>query len=64
MPNNQILTLEETRRLIEAGELLLIAASQELLDQLPAGQWLGGTIPYFMSEAGAEKYLQHLFVSR
>ncbi|EJF52622.1 hypothetical protein SapgrDRAFT_0890 [Saprospira grandis DSM 2844] len=63
MPNNQILTLEETCRLIQAGELLLIAASQELLDQLPAGQWLGGTIPYFMSEAGAEKDLDHLFVS-
>jgi len=63
MPNNQILTLRETAALIEQGDLLLIAASQELLNQLPAGQWLGGTIPYFMSEEGAKKELNRLFVS-
>ena len=63
MSNNQILTLEETRALIEQGNLLLIAASQDLLDQLPAGQWLGGTIPYFMTAEGAKKDLNRLFVS-
>lgn len=60
---NQLLSLKETQALIESGQLLLIAGSQGLLDQLPAGQWLGGTTPYFMSKEGAQKDLNRLFVS-
>jgi len=60
---NELLTLEETQALINAGELLLIAASQRLLNQLPAGQWLGGSTPYFMSKEGAQKELNRLFVT-
>ncbi|EJF52621.1 hypothetical protein SapgrDRAFT_0889 [Saprospira grandis DSM 2844] len=60
---NQLLSLKETQALIESGQILLIAGSQRLLDQLPAGQWLGGSTPYFMSREGAQKDLNRLFVS-
>lgn len=60
---NQLLSLKETQALIESGQILLIAASQGLLDQLPAGQWLGGSTHYFMSQEGAQKDLNRLFVS-
>jgi hypothetical protein len=34
------------------GERLLLAGEEALLKQLPKGQWIGGTIPYFMAESG------------
>ncbi len=37
---------------INAGDRLVLAADEALLDQLPKGNWIAGTIPYFMSEEG------------
>ncbi|QQS06661.1 MAG: hypothetical protein IPK50_07105 [Fibrobacterota bacterium] len=37
---------------IRSGERLLLAAQEEVLLSLPAGNWIGGTIPYFMAETG------------
>ena len=37
---------------IRCGERLLLAAQEEVLVSLPAGNWIGGTIPYFMTETG------------
>jgi hypothetical protein len=37
---------------ILAGERLLLAGDEELLRQLPKGNWIAGTIPYFIGEAG------------
>ncbi|MCR5767823.1 MAG: hypothetical protein K6G45_04955 [Lachnospiraceae bacterium] len=48
-----LLTLEETIDLIKKGRMLHIAADDSLLAQLPAGQWIGGTTPYFITEEGA-----------
>lgn len=42
----------ETARRILAGERLLLAAQEEVLLSLPAGNWIGGTIPYFMAAEG------------
>jgi hypothetical protein len=35
--------------MIEAGRKLLLAGDEEVLKQLPKGDWLAGTIPYFIS---------------
>jgi hypothetical protein len=45
-------TLETVGQRIEAGETLMVAADAHLLRQLPHGNWIGGSIPYFMSERG------------
>jgi hypothetical protein len=39
-------------RMIQAGEWLLLAAQEDVLLSLPAGNWIGGTIPYFMTSQG------------
>ncbi|MHB8087936.1 MAG: DUF6976 family protein, partial [Anaerolineaceae bacterium] len=37
---------------ITHGERLLLAGDESLLKQLPAGNWIGGSIPYFMTDHG------------
>ena len=43
---------EEIEERILKGQTLLIAADSKLMDKLPAGRWIGGTIPYFMTDIG------------
>ena len=47
-----LFTVTETIKLIESKKNLVLAADESLLLQLPKGNWIGGTIPYFMSENG------------
>lgn len=46
------MTVDEASDLIRSGKKLLIAGDESLLRALPKGDWVGGTIPYFMSEDG------------
>lgn len=50
--DRKILTPSQTRELIEAGASLLIAGDEALLRALPRGNWIAGTIPYFMGDDG------------
>lgn len=59
----QTLSLEETKELINKGKVLLIAGVEELLNQLPMGNWIGGTIPYFMDQEGGKLSRETLFVN-
>jgi hypothetical protein len=43
---------EEVIKMIQQGKKLLLAGDEELLKKLPAGDWIGGSIPYFMTESG------------
>lgn len=43
---------DTVRDLIWAGRTLVLAGDERLLRRLPAGRWIGGTIPYFMGDAG------------
>ena len=43
----------EVNQMIAEGKALLLAGSEEVLSQLSKGNWIGGTIPYFMDDAGA-----------
>lgn len=47
-----MLSIDEVRTKIAQGRRLLLAGDEELLRQLPAGDWIAGTIPYFMAEEG------------
>ncbi|WP_396587038.1 DUF6976 family protein [Bermanella sp. R86510] len=60
--NSQLTDLASTIEKIESGEFLVIAADQSLLSQLPSGNWIGGSIPYFMSESGGVVSKDHIFV--
>jgi|SRR5579862_126548 len=47
-----MMTVAETSSLIQNGRRLFVSGEERLLTQLPRGAWVGGTIPYFMTEDG------------
>jgi hypothetical protein len=49
---NKLITVQAAIDLITAGASLSLAGPESALDQLPAGNWIGGTIPYFMVASG------------
>ncbi|MBD3339017.1 MAG: hypothetical protein GF353_07905 [Candidatus Lokiarchaeota archaeon] len=50
--NKVMFSVEEITKKINQGDSLLLAGDEHLLKQLPKGNWIGGTIPYFMSHVG------------
>jgi hypothetical protein len=62
--NGQLLTVAETRALIQSGSCLLLAGDEALLSQLPAGSWIGGTIPYFMTADGGTTSRDLIYVDQ
>lgn len=57
----QMYTVKGISDLISKGESFALAGDENLLKQLPRGQWIAGTIPYFIGENGgiASKDLIH-----
>jgi hypothetical protein len=55
--------IDELAALIRRGKELLLAGDETLLRQLPKGNWIGGTIPYFMTEAGGIVDRRRIFVN-
>lgn len=55
-------SVKETSERITSGKRLLLAGDETVLKQLPKGDWIGGTIPYFMSENGGEKVKDRIHV--
>ena len=60
---NGLMLPDEVARLIEAGHCLMVAGDEALLRLLPSGQWIGGTIPYFMGDEGGQVSRERLFVT-
>jgi hypothetical protein len=58
-----MLSVDEVSRLIQAGERILLAGDEGLLRRLPHGDWVGGTSPYFIGEAGGVKTDSQVFAS-
>ena len=50
--SNDLYDIAEVKGMIARGKKLLLAGEETLLKQLPAGNWIGGSIPYFMTEQG------------
>lgn len=57
-------TLEEATQLIENGAPLMISGARHLMDRLPAGNWIGGTSYYFMTEQGGRIDEERLHIQR
>jgi hypothetical protein len=56
-------SLQEASKSIENGRFLVIAGDEGLLSKLPKGNWIGGTIPYFMAEDGCKITKDQVFVN-
>ena len=56
-------SVNDVKEMIEQGKKLILAGDESLLSQLPEGNWIGGTIPYFMTEKGGELNMEKIFVN-
>lgn len=54
----------EIEEMLSLGEYLILAGDESVLDDIPAGNWIGGTIPYFMTEVGGQFNKDRAFVTR
>lgn len=44
--------VDQVKSMITEGKKLILAGDESVLMQLPEGHWIGGTIPYFISDQG------------
>jgi len=58
-----LINREELIEKINKGEYLVIAADESLLTDLPSGNWIAGTIPYFMAAEGGTVNREKIFVN-
>lgn len=61
--NGQLATRQQVVEAIKAGKRMLLAGHEAALKDLPAGKWIGGTIPYFMAKDGARFDRERIFVT-
>ena len=60
---SELFTVAEVTQMITAGKRLLLAGDEQLLAALPAGDWIGGTTPYFMANHHGLFTKQKIFVT-
>ncbi|NJK84617.1 MAG: hypothetical protein HC906_00165 [Bacteroidales bacterium] len=60
---NTLLNVDGVNRLIKNNRILVLAGDEKLLAQLEKGNWIGGTIPYFMGDEGGCMTKEKIFVS-
>src|ERR1700734_4532333 len=63
MPKREFGTVAELTAMIRAGHTLLLAGGENLLTQLPAGRWIGGTTTTFLTDAGGATERDRIFYS-
>lgn len=61
--NRVLHSVAEVREKIRAGYPLLLAGDEQALSQLPPGEWVGGTIPYFIDENGGNSTREKIFAT-
>ncbi len=59
----KLVSISQASELINNGKYLNIAGDENALRQLPKGNWIGGTIPYFMAEEGGTISRDKVFVN-
>lgn len=61
--SGRLVTVAEAAAAIRQGRVLWIGGDETLLRQLPTGQWIGGSIPYFVAQNGGETTREQVFCS-
>jgi len=59
----KLMSVGQAAELINSGRYFNIAGDETVLKQLPQGNWIGGTIPYFMAEEGGTVTRDRVFVN-
>jgi len=58
-----LMSVDDATGAIASGRPLLLAGDEQVLRTLPSGNWIGGTIPYFMADEGGLFTQSRLFVT-
>lgn len=61
--HNKLMPLSEVSKLVAAQRILILAADNATLAKIEKGNWIGGTIPYFMDIDGGTKNKDLVFVT-
>lgn len=59
---NKLQTVAEVSKLIQQGKILSLAGDERVLSQLPKGQWIAGTTPYFMGKKAGKFSQEKIYV--
>lgn len=60
---NQQVDRAKLEEMIAQGDYMIIAGDEKVLNGLPSGNWIAGTIPYFMTEQGGKVDQDTLYVT-
>jgi hypothetical protein len=60
---NGLFNVEDASAIIESGAVVVVAGTAPLLRRLPAGNWVGGTMRYFMTDEGGSQTTDRVFVT-
>lgn len=58
----ELYTVEEVSALIKEGRILSLAGDERALSQLPKGNWIAGTTPYFLAESNGQFNQEKIYV--
>ena len=61
--NNKLYTVDEVTDFINQGKLMSLSGDEKVLKKLPQGNWVAGTIPYFMDEDAGKFDQNKIFVN-
>ncbi len=61
--SSQTVNREILIKMIERGDYLVIAGDEDVLKDLPSGNWIAGTIPYFMTTEGGKVDRELIYVT-
>jgi hypothetical protein len=59
-----LLEKEQVEALIKEGKNFILAGDERVLKNLPKGNWIAGTIPYFMDENGGAFSQDRIYVTK
>jgi hypothetical protein len=60
---NKLMSVKEVNTLIESKRVLILAGNETVLKKLSNGNWIGGTIPYFIDTKGGCFSKEEVFVT-
>jgi len=60
--NRKLYTKTEVVEFISSGRTMVLSADEAVLDQLPKGNWIAGTSPYFMDKTAGTFSQEKIFV--
>lgn len=60
---NKLYTVDEVKRFVKEGRIMVLAGDEALFKELPQGNWIAGTIPYFMDSEGGCINKDKIFVT-